>query len=400
MLLQFKVKNFKCFYEEAVLDLMATQEKNHINSTILVNNNRILPVIEINGANASGKSSILEALKFMFNIIKNSTRVDVNKDLPYMPYAFSEKAKEENSEFEFTIVLDDYEYRYGFSMNKNAVLEEWLYKKKFSNSARAVQKIVFEREKGKVFFGSNYEKYEKTWKFFGNNLSINTDKLLVLSNIAIKEDKGILRDIYEYIDKFCFRIDYMFKKKISIEILNRDTSLFDKFLKIINEFDPCLLDIEIEEIISDDNTSYNISGVHKSNSDNQNILIPLERESAGTIKMINILPTILVGLEIGGLVCIDELDTRLHPLLFRKIVNMFKNKNVNKNNAQLIYTAHSTFLFNSGELRRDQLYLIDKDKFGQSKIYSLSEFRNLRTDTDYEKKYLTGQFGAIPFDKI
>jgi len=110
------------------------------------------------------------------------------------------------------------------------------------------------------------------------------------------------------------------------------------------------------------------------------------------------MPTILNNLEVGGLLCIDELDVKLHPLLFKKIVSMYKDKNINKNNAQLIYTAHSTFLFNSDDLRRDQLYLVEKDFQGKSRLYSLSEFRNLRVDSDYEKKYLTGQFGAIPYE--
>ena len=111
------------------------------------------------------------------------------------------------------------------------------------------------------------------------------------------------------------------------------------------------------------------------------------------------MPTILKNLEIGGLLCIDEIDVKLHPLLFKKIVQMYMDKSINKNNAQLIYTAHSTFLFNSNDLRRDQLYLVDKDEEGKSKLYSLSAFRNLRTDSDYEKKYLSGQFGAIPYEK-
>ena len=114
--------------------------------------------------------------------------------------------------------------------------------------------------------------------------------------------------------------------------------------------------------------------------------------------MFNIMPMILLNLELGGLLCIDELDTKLHPLLYKKIVSMYKNKNINKNNAQLIYTSHSTFLFNSNNLRRDEIYLTSKDSFGKSKLYSLSEFKNLRVDSDYEKKYLTGQFGAIPYE--
>ena len=88
----------------------------------------------------------------------------------------------------------------------------------------------------------------------------------------------------------------------------------------------------------------------------------------------------------------------MHPLLFKKIVNMYKDKNINKHNAQLIYTSHSTFLFDSNILRRDQIYLVEKDLQGKSNLYSLSAFKNLRCDADYEQKYITGQFGAIPYE--
>lgn len=398
MLLQFKFKNHKCFYDETVLDLTATQEKRHIDSIIDNNGNKILPVIEIHGANASGKSSMLEALFFMFETIKMSSKIDINKDLPIVPFAFSDKARKENSEYEISIVLKDFEYRYGFSMNKNGIDEEWLYKKKFSSSTKATQKIIFERCKNNVLFGRTFEKYKKTWELFGDN--INTDKLLILGNVAIKEEDGVFRDIYNFISKFSFRIENVLRQQVSIDILNQNNLLYEKFQKIINEFDPCLLGIMIDELNDDTgNKSYKISGVHKNiDNDKKHILIPLQGESDGTVKIFNIMPTILKNLEIGGLLCIDELDVKLHPLLFKKIVNMYKDKTINKNNAQLIYTAHSTFLFNSDDLRRDQLYLVEKDSFGKSKLYSLSEFRNLRMDADYEKKYLTGQFGAIPYE--
>ena len=97
MLLQFKFKNHKCFYDETILDLMATQEKRHLESTINVNGNNILPIIAIHGANASGKSSALETLDFMFNFVKYSNRMDINNDLPTIPFAFSEKSLNENS---------------------------------------------------------------------------------------------------------------------------------------------------------------------------------------------------------------------------------------------------------------------------------------------------------------
>lgn len=398
MLLQFKFKNHKCFYDENILDLIATQEKRHINSTIDINGNKILPVIEIHGANASGKSSILEALFFMFETIKMSSRIDINKELLTMPFAFSDKTINQNSEYEISICLGDYEYRYGFSINQNGFDEEWLYKKKFSSTTKATQKIIFERTNNMVIFGPAFEKYKKTWDLFSND--INTNKLLILSNVAIKEENGILRDIYEFVSKFSFKIENIFQRQVSVDILTKDNSLFDKFQKIIKEFDPCLLGIRIDEINNESgNKTYRISGVHKDiDNDKKRISIPLQRESEGTVKIFDIMPTILKNLEDGGLLCIDELDVKLHPLLFKKIVNMYKDKTINNNNAQLIYTAHSTFMFKSEDLRRDQLYLVEKDSLGKSRIYSLSEFRNLRTDADYEKKYLTGQFGAIPYE--
>lgn len=397
MLLQFKFKNHKCFYDETILDLMATQEKRHLESTINVNGNNILPIIAIHGANASGKSSALETLDFMFNFVKYSNRMDINNDLPTIPFAFSEKSLNENSEYEISVCLNDFEYRYGFSLNKNQISEEWLYTKKFTANTKASQKIIFERINNKVLFGKSYTKYKKTWNLFGNE--INVSKLLILSNLALKEESGILRDLYNYICKFDFKIESEFKNA-SIDILCKDNLIYNRFQKFINDFDPCLMGINIETIDTPEGKKYNISGIHKNVDDlKSKVLIPLYKESNGTIRMFNIMPSILKNLEIGGLLCIDEIDVKLHPLLFRKIVQMYMDKTINKNNAQLIYTAHSTFLFNSENLRRDELYLVDKDEFGKSNLYSLSEFRNLRTDADYEKKYLSGQFGAIPYEK-
>lgn len=395
MLLQFKFKNHKCFLDENVLDLMATKEKRHLASTIDINGNKVLPVVEIHGANASGKSSLLEALRFMFEMVKLSSRIDVNKPLPVHPFLYSNKMFKQNSEYEISICLNDYEYRYGFSLNSDSIDEEWLYKKKFSATSVASQKVIFERYKDEVSFGSTYTKYEKTWKLFSSD--INIKKLLVLSNVAIKEEEGIFRSIYDFISKFYFSIENVFENNVSIRLLDKKSSLYDKFQNIIREFDPCLIGINIEENKEDGRSkSYNISGIHK-NIDNDNFTaIPLEQESAGTIKIFNILPIILRNLEVGGVLTIDELDIKLHPLLFKKIVSMYMDKNINKNNAQLIYTAHSTFLFNSDTLRRDQLYLVDKNSSGKANLYSLSEFRNLRVDADYEKKYLSGQFGGIP----
>ncbi len=396
MLLQFKFKNHKSFYEETILDFIATQEKRHLETTIEVNGYNILPVIAVHGANASGKSNLLEALQYMFKMIKDSNRIDVNEELLVYPFIFSEKSKKKNSEYEISICLGEYEYRYGFSLNKNGFDEEWLYKKKFSKTSQASQKVIFERNRQTVSFGSQYSQYEKIWEVFGS--TGNTDKLLVLTNVAIKEKSGVLREIYDYVCKYYFKIEYALNDSTVIKILGEKNALYKEFCDILKEFDPCLLGIEAEYTgnISGEKKLV-LYGVHQNIDNGEKILIPLHLESAGTFKIISILPMILKNLEVGGLLCIDELDIKFHPLLFKKIVSMYTDRNINKNNAQLVFTSHSTFLFNSDNLRRDEIYLVDKDNLGKSQLYSLSEFRNLRIDADYEKKYFAGQFGAIPY---
>ena len=398
MLLQFKFKNYKCFYEETILDLMATQEKRHLETTTEINGNHVLPAIAIHGANAAGKSSVLEALEYMFYIIKNSNKFDVNTPLPVNPYAFSKSARNENSEFEVSICLGNYEYRYGFSLNQNKIEEEWLYTKRFALNTKAQQKMIFERNGEEVDFGTSYKNYEKMWNFFNKEINLNTDKLLVLSTIAPKEESGIFRDLYKYIINSDVIIESSFKK-VTVDILDSSDPRFNKFQEIIKEYDPCILDVKVEKQEGQEN-KYDINVLHLNLDDKSNpIVLPLQNESNGTIKIFNIIPKILKNLKVGGVICIDELDVKLHPLLFRKIVMWYMDKSINTNNAQLILTAHSTYLFNSNDFRRDELYIVDKDLNSKSNLYSLSEFRNLRVDADYEKKYLSGQFGGIPFKR-
>lgn len=395
MLVQFKFKNHKCFYEETILDLTATQEKRHIEDTINVSGINILPVVSIHGANASGKTSILDALIYMFNAIYDSINIDIERELPQYPFEFSDKAKKQNSEYEITLVLDDNEYRYGFAVNKNEIAEEWLYTKRFTNDKRVEEKPVFERRKREVNFAKKYNHYEKIWKLYSDEIYM--DKLLIISHIARKDEKGFFREIFNYIRRSHFELVKISKNQINLTVFKENSQIEQNFTDIVKEIDPNLLRFEIER---EDGKVKKISGVHRNiEKPGEECLLPIELESHGTIKVFNILPMILISLREGGLMCIDELDMSFHPLLYRKIINMYKDKKINQKNAQLIFTTHSTFMFNSNEMRRDQLYLVEKNEKAHSRLYSLSEFRELRVDADYEKRYLSGQFGAIPFNQ-
>ncbi|MEG0909746.1 MAG: ATP-binding protein [Bacilli bacterium] len=401
MLVQFKFKNYKSFYNETILDLTATQEKRHLEDTININGNKLLPVIAIHGANAAGKTNVLDALFCMTRTVYFSPYFDVNKELPVQPFLFSENGRDEDSEFEVSLNIGDDEFRYGFSLNKNGFVDEWLFTKKFDIKSNSKEKLIFERQDGKYKFGSSFISYENMWKLYSSDA--NNKKLLILAQIALKEENGIFRNIYNWIIGFNSSLNDEYNlnsdRKLSIMLLKNNEKIRNDFKKMINEFDPFLVDIEIKEVEKPDKTMDTfLIGIHNVMDTNNNKL-PFLSESDGTIKMFDILPSILFSLENGSLLCIDELDTKLHPLLLKKIVNMYKDKKLNKMNAQLIYTTHSTFLFNSNDLRRDQIYLVEKNVLGESILYSLSEFKKLRMDADYEKKYLSGQFGGIPYNK-
>ena len=246
MLIQFRFKNHRCFYDETVLDLSATSEKRHLEDTLKIESGKLLPVISIHGANASGKTTILEALCYMFSMVKNSLRIDIEKDILTKPFIFSESARKDNSEYEVSLYFDSYEYRYGFAVNSNCITEEWLYIKKSSTDSRVNETCVFERHNDEVHFDKKYSKYDNIWKLFTSEVS--SSKLLVLSHVASKDENGFFRKIYNYMSNFIGEIDSEKSREMSIRILKGNTDIDRKFQEIIKEFDPCLLGVRIEAI--------------------------------------------------------------------------------------------------------------------------------------------------------
>lgn len=391
MLIQFNFKNHKSFYEKSTLDMTVTAEKRHINDAIEINGNKMLPFLAIYGANASGKSTVIDAFFYMAKAVARSFDSDLFEPFLVVPFAFNEKLKQEPSEFEIFLNIGDYEYRYGFIATKDLILEEWLYKKLFKAKTKAKEKMLFERQKGAVVFGQELKKEEQVEELI-------TDKTLLLSILG-RRKTYVAKDIYNWFINNNLVSEQPYISETVIKLLHEDKNLYSQFKTLLSEIDPCLKDLKITPK-EDENqrTKYEVQGVHSDAEDsNKTHLLPLRGESSGTKRIIKILPIILKTLIEGSLLFVDELDTQLHPLLLKKIVYMFSDKDINKHNAQLVYTTHNTFMFNSQDMRRDQILLVEKDKYGKSKLYSLSDFKKLRSDSDYEKKYLSGEFGSIPF---
>ena len=411
MLLQFYFSNYRSFEGEGILDMRASgsnELSSHIRNTL---NEKVLPVTAIYGANASGKSSVFEAFQFMaLCVLESLSFSDDNKKNPYKlkvdSFKFSE-SREKPSEFEINYIdkkgKKELYYNYGFKIDNSGILEEYLA----SNTKTGVKRnedytYIFKRERNqKLYLDSSIEKFRE-------NLEISLKEKTLLVSLGAKLN----------IDEF-IRVRTWF---INTEVINFSNSLYGAFLEnilpnniieseevrknlvsFINSFDDSIIDIEVEKISAideNDKDNYRVFTIHKSDKGTSTARISMNEESSGTKKMFSLYQTLLDVLEKGGIFFADELDIKLHPLLMRNILLTFTDKEKNSNNAQLIFTTHNTIYMDMDLLRRDEIWFVEKDN-GVSNLYSLDDITNekgekIRKDSNYEKHYLLGNYGAIP----
>ena len=411
MLLQFYFSNYRSFEGEGILDMRASGS-NELSSHVRNNlNERVLPVTAIYGANASGKSSVFEAFQFMaLCVLESLSFSDDNKKNPYKlkvdSFKFSE-SREKPSEFEINYIdkkgKKELYYNYGFKIDNSGILEEYLT----SNTKTGVKRnedytYIFKREKNqKLYLDSSIEKFRE-------NLEISLKEKTLLVSLGAKLN----------IDEF-IRVRTWF---INTEVINFSNSLYGAFLEnilpnniieseevrknlvsFINSFDDSIIDIEVEKISAideNDKDNYRVFTIHKSDKGTSTARISMNEESSGTKKMFSLYQTLLDVLRKGGVFFADELDIKLHPLLMRNILLTFTDKEKNPNNAQLIFTTHNTIYMDMDLLRRDEIWFVEKNN-GVSNLYSLDDITNekgekVRKDSNYEKHYLLGNYGAIP----
>ena len=413
MLLQFYFSNYRSFEGEGILDMRASgsnELSSHIRNTL---NERVLPVTAIYGANASGKSSVFRAFLFMRHLVIFSLAFsEVEKEklfnkLKIEPFKFSGN-REKPSEFEINYInkRDGKEiyYSYGFKIDNSGILEEYLA----SNTKTRVKRneeysYIFKRERNqKLYLDSSIEKFRENLE-----ISLKDKTLLVSLGASLNIDELIKVQSWfinaKAID-FSNSLNNMLRENILPSKIEGTQKIKNELVDFINSFDDSIIDIEIEKISFDDGDSdkdnYRIYTVHKSDGETSTARISMNEESSGTKKMFSLYQTLLDVLEKGGVFFADELDIKLHPLLMRNILLTFTDKEKNPNNAQLIFTTHNTIYMDMDLLRRDEIWFVEKDK-GASKIYSLDDITNekgekVRKDSNYEKHYLLGNYGAIP----
>ena len=399
MLIRFSFKNFKSFKNENCLDMEATSLKEHEYNVAKTENGEYLKVSAIYGANASGKTNVLQAFDYMKKRIlvsddsKKNSPIDEENVYSFMinndPIALEVEILAKNNKI----------YKYGFEVLKDTIISEWLFEKRVNKFYS-----IFERENNNVSMKPN-------------KISdlVNIDERTLFLNIYSKIDRNNedFSNVYDwfvnstYLDLGNPNFERFINNRVSLKILS-DENYKKELLKFIKTFDSGIEGIKTTpdsiEAVKSNNGIIDIEVIHKGEKGEVKAL-PFYLESNGTRKMFHLFDFFMDALKNGMVLFVDELDAKLHPLLTRYIINLFHNSDTNKGNGQLIYSTHDTVNLNKETFRRDEIWFAEKDKDGISEIYALSDYileddknagKKVRNDATYNKDYLTGRYGAIP----
>ena len=395
MFIQATIKNFRCFKDEIKLSLIAS---NYDKSTrkednlfhIEKFNLKLLKSAVVYGANASGKTKLIEGLSFMKDfILKSSKESQIYSPINVTPFVLSTETEHENSTFEIIFTHKDIMYRYGFELNSVKVHAEWLYQRA---NVREVE--LFYRD------GQEFELNEKKFKVADLIANDRVRENALLLSVAANWNDKLAKEIFEWLDSFNIisgiqEDDY---EKILINKLKTDKTYKSDVLKFLNNADLGIEDLKIYEELFQSKVR-----VLRRKYDENNLLTGLERlsmeeaESAGTRKYFALSGPVLKALQNGEILIVDELANKLHPNLTCKLIEVFNSKEMNPKNAQLVFNTHDTNLLDSGLFRRDQIWFTEKDRYGVSSLYSLANFKNIRKDDNFEKSYIKGKYGAVPY---
>lgn len=390
MLVQFMLKNVLSFRDETILDMTAINayKEHKCNLIDIGSKEKFIRVAAIYGANASGKSNLYTAMLYFQGIVTESLNnvvdgADSVLEKFYVPFLF-EKDNNKNSEFQVIEIIGEYEYRYGFEYNAKCIALEWLYRKNLKTNRTA---IIFERTTESIEFGMAVKRECEIYK---EQIPAETLVLSFFNKLKLKTD--IFRDVY-------FEIS---RTVIATTDFCEDTRILDSFLPriISNEKEKLVeflkaIDTGIKDIRYNETEKEIVFWTSHKGKDGGEYLLNLRAESEGTIKSIILFIHAYMAIQYNHSIFVDELNTKLHPLLLKFIIDLFYNEN---STAQLIYTTHDTTLMDKKFFRRDQIWFVQKDEYGCSELVALSDFK-VRSDASFEKDYLAGVYGGIPFLK-
>lgn len=447
MIIEFSTSNYLSFKETVTFSMVASNpvkelegENDDLNNVFMDPNNKVkyLKSAAIYGANGSGKSNLFSAINFFRMFILESSKESLAEDeIKTMPFLFSSATENQPSSFEMIFMIDKTRYRYGFQTTKKEIVSEWLFylnveestkeskcfTREFqeitinSNKFREGKGVETRTRKNALFLSSvaqwNGEKSILIQNWFKDNikfLSGATEEILGYTVDKFLEDPSFKKNIMNFVKLIDFGIeDIRIEEKVLGDIFPKIPNN-DKYPKLNTLIDE--LQEELKKALSESDAKninrkeIKISSYHKKYDEAMKLIdlaeLKFGLESAGTQVLFALLGPWFDTLEKGNVLIVDEFGSKLHTKLTIELIKIFQSK-MNATNAQLIFASHDTNLLRSDLFRRDQIWFTEKSpESGSSDLYSLVEYKinqamSVRNDASFEKDYLIGKYGAIPY---
>lgn len=391
MILEFCVSNYLSIKDELKISFVATSLKESLpdaNDLVPISGAGVSLVRSavIYGANASGKTNVLKAIAFYKHFIMDSFKnSQAGEAIDVENFRLNTTTVKEPTSMEATFTDGAFIYRYGFEVDSKAVRAEWLYRR--VNKKRAKEVEVFYREED----ATTVHPKSPLIQDLVNKKMVRGNALLLSTAAQFNEPTAVnvLHWLGDTQVLFCSEDEKLWAQ--AIKHLD-DENVRDRITRLAR-----YADLGIESITKIDNR---IMSNHRQYDDEgrevNNVAFSFNgNESEGTIKYFSLSYPIIDALDNGKRLVVDELDSKLHPLLVRRIITLFNSSETNPKGAQLLFTTHDTFLLGAGLFRRDQVWFTQKDNFGATEAYSLAEYK-VRGNSPFEKEYLQGRFGATP----
>ena len=387
---KFSFQNFKSYRNETVFDFQASAIPEFEESLIKRDKaSPLLPVSVIYGPNGGGKSALLMALGNLISIVvdpikqlQKNTRLVLQQSVFTQPYLFDEKSRNEPTVFDLFFRTESNEFRYFLSIQENTIIDECLYRRTLGGKRTAT---IFERDRDTIELGASLR-----------SKSINTEinpKMPFLSFLAINYNIPVISEAQSWFES-CILINYANLLSESQIYLPTEKNQKQKFIMLLNDMGIDISDFRLDNATNNLFVSRNINKTKYE--------MDFVDESDGTQKLFSVLPYILFALQEGRLLIIDELDAKLHPKLLRYIISLFKNPEINKHGAQIVFTSHDLTTMNHSVFRRDEIWFAALNSSRESEIYSLYDIRNedgthINNTASFSKQYLEGRYGADPY---
>lgn len=422
MLLEFEFTNWKSFKDDNYITSISSREEQHGDRRAYIPkfNMNVLPAMGIFGGNASGKSNLIDALSFLRNLVVNYPSIE--SSIPVKKYSLDSRSSQGAAKFYLKILINDYIYHYHIELDEKKIKREKL---EYENSNRTI--VLYERIDDEIILGEKY-KENSTLLVIANGTRSNRlfisntidqkcdefsdvynwfDNLRILTpDSFIRQDELNLEEYIDALNEFLPSLDTgiveVFPKEIDLNKTMVPKDIVNQVLENIDRegYSSAIISgsngvvLILEKIDDSEIKAYELSTKHRTN--NGEIEFDLKMESMGTLRAIDLIPLFFELTKKSTVVIIDEIDRSLHTEMTRGLIDYFLDHYTPESRSQLIFTSHDTNLLSQEIFRRDELWIVERNKYNESNISSIGDYKDVKTNHNLESLYLHGRLGGLP----